>query len=175
MKRASAITMAPCRLVVAAPAPPQTRPQTRTATARYAPPKEQLEMPRARRHCPGSNSTCTNLISSSESYCPEHQPEPWVGRTTGQGSTRASRAERDQCLRDAGYQCQLKYEGCTGHATHADHIVNIASTGTPRAKAIGPKHKLQAACPSCHTIKTRAEAAAARRQQTAQQTNRRKR
>jgi 5-methylcytosine-specific restriction enzyme A len=118
-------------------------------------------MPRARRHCPGDKGSCPNLISAGERYCPDHQPEPWQGRTTGQGSTRATRAERDQCLRAAGYQCQLQYEGCTGHATHADHVENIAKTNTPRAKATG--RKLQAACPWCHGIKTRREAAAARR------------
>lgn len=119
-------------------------------------------MPRARRHCPGANSTCTNLIPSTQRYCPEHQPEPWQGRTTGQGSTRASRKARLKCLRDAGYQCQLRYEGCTGHATHADHVENIASTGQARRDAVDPAD-LQAACEWCHGIKTQQEARAGRR------------
>lgn len=89
----------------------------------------------------------------------------WQGRTTGQGSTRASRKARRDCLQAAGYQCQLRYDGCTGHATHADHKVNIATTGQARREAIDPKD-LQAACPWCHGIKTRREAQAARTYRT---------
>lgn len=89
----------------------------------------------------------------------------WEGRTTGQGSTRAGRKARLKCLQNAGYQCQLRYDGCTGHASHADHKVNIATTGQTRREATDP-NDLQAACPWCHGIKTRREAQAARTYRT---------
>lgn len=54
--------------------------------------------------------------------------------------------------RDAGW-CRLRFEDCTGLASHVDHVQP------------GDDHRLenlQAACPSCHTIKSAREGAAAR-------------
>lgn len=55
--------------------------------------------------------------------------------------------ERDE------HRCQLQYDGCTGLASHADHI-------TP-----GDDHRmanLQAACSHCHAIKSSREGNTAR-------------
>lgn len=73
------------------------------------------------------------------------------------GSTSESRRAREECLNRARRQCQLRYDGCTGHATHADHKVNIASLGLQRGEATDPAD-LQAACEWCHGIKSKAEA-----------------
>ena len=39
------------------------------------------------------------------------------GTTTGQGSTRATRAARTHCLNHARHRCQIQHPGCTGTAT----------------------------------------------------------
>jgi len=63
---------------------------------------------------------------------------------------------REQVLRRDGYRCQLRYDGCIGEATEADHIVNVASLGVARAQAVQPVG-LQAVCVPCHRVKTQAE------------------
>lgn len=78
----------------------------------------------------------------------------------GQGSTRASRKARDTCLTRANHQCQLRWAGCQGLATIADHTINIATRGLTRAQAIDPDD-LQAVCTSCHDVKTKRETAQA--------------
>lgn len=79
----------------------------------------------------------------------------------GQGSsyrTGAGHAKRKAIVLERDkHQCQLRYPGCTGKGTEADHIVNVASGGTETVE------NMQAACPSCHTKKTQQESAVARR------------
>lgn len=77
--------------------------------------------------------------------------------TWGQGSTRGNRKARATALERDNWTCQLRYPGCTGQASIADHIVNIASRGVRRADALDPDD-LQAVCPHCHQIKTQREA-----------------
>jgi len=77
--------------------------------------------------------------------------------TYGQGSTRAWRKTRQTVLERDQHRCQLRYPNiCTGLATIADHITNLASTGTPRRDAVDPAD-CQAVCPECHDEKTRRE------------------
>jgi 5-methylcytosine-specific restriction protein A len=114
-------------------------------------------MPRAPRRCPGDNYQCPNLIRSGK-YCPDHK-QSWQGRTTGQGSTRASRKARDKCLADAGRRCQLQHPGCTGRANEAHHAQGVAATGRTRAEAVDDG-KLIAACAWCHGIETQKQATA---------------
>jgi 5-methylcytosine-specific restriction endonuclease McrA len=53
-------------------------------------------------------------------------------------------------------ECQIRLPGCTGKASHADHIWNL-KTGGPWD---GP---LQSACPPCHRRKSSSEGGAARK------------
>jgi 5-methylcytosine-specific restriction protein A len=117
-------------------------------------------MPRAPRRCPAPD--CTELITGSARYCEAHtKAKAWQGETTGQGSSRATRAARDDCLRDAGYQCQLKHPGCTGYAREAHHAAGLAATGRRRSNAVD-RGRLIAACPPCHGVETQAQARASR-------------
>jgi hypothetical protein len=81
----------------------------------------------------------------------------WEGRTAAQGSTRAGRAARHDCLNHAGHRCQLRHPGCTTVATEAHHVNGLADTGRTRAEAVD-HHQLVAACHSCHDVETRAQA-----------------
>ena len=121
-------------------------------------------MPKAPRICPGDNGNCTNLVRH-ERYCPDHQPPPWQGRTTGQGSTRAARTARAKCLADAHHRCQLRHPGCTGDADEAHHQRGIADTGRTRTKAVDAG-ELVAACPHCHRVETREQARRGRNRAT---------
>lgn len=81
--------------------------------------------------------------------------------TAGTGSWSGQRrafpaATRRAILDRDAWTCQLRYEGCTGRATIADHIVPHAEGGSD-----DPTNG-QAVCPSCHDIKTRAEQARGR-------------
>ena len=115
-------------------------------------------MPRAPRQCPARD--CDELIVGSQRYCEDHD-QPWKGRTTGQGSTRAGRRARKDCLDDARHRCQIQHPGCTGIATEAHHPDGIAATGRTRAQAVD-NGRLVAACESCHEIETRKQSATGR-------------
>ncbi len=117
-------------------------------------------MPRAPRHCPGDRGNCDNLITGSQRYCDDHD-QPWQGRTTGQGSTRATRKAREDCLDKAKHRCQLNHPGCIGRATDAHHLDGVAATGRTRAKAVD-RGRLVAACRPCHDVETAKQSAAAR-------------
>jgi 5-methylcytosine-specific restriction protein A len=95
-----------------------------------------------------------------------HQPArgrcPCTKGSWGQGSTRAGRKARTAALNRDRHQCQLRYDGCTGTATEADHITSITALGQSRADATNP-NALQGACHHCHTIKTNQQATQARR------------
>lgn len=110
-------------------------------------------MPRASRRCPGDKYQCPNLIAAGERHCPDHT-KPWQGHTTGQGSTRQTRAARDDCLKHASHRCQLRHPGCTIIATEAHHPDGLADTGRRRAAATD-RGRLTAACHWCHDIETR--------------------
>ncbi len=91
-------------------------------------------MPRAPRRCPAPD--CTELITSDR-YCVEHtKANAWKGNTTGQGSTRATRAARDDCLRDAGYQCQLQHEAAPDTPTR-----HTTATALQLQDADAPSHR----------------------------------
>lgn len=45
------------------------------------------------------------------------------------------------------FECQLKYEGCTGYATHHDHIVPVTHGGRDTME------NSQAACENCNLKK----------------------
>lgn len=63
------------------------------------------------------------------------------------GSTRRWRELRQQVLQRDGFQCQLQLPGCTGNATHADHVVPVAHGGDD---TLG---NLLAACADCNLAK----------------------
>ena len=71
------------------------------------------------------------------------------GRPPTPRHVRLAVLERDQ------WRCQLGYSGCTYHATVVDHITSTAALGVTREQ-VGPDG-CQAACASCHAIKTAAE------------------
>lgn len=76
------------------------------------------------------------------------------------GQRGVPRAVRAAVLARDGHACRLRYDGCIGRATEADHIVNVASLGVDRAEAVAVE-SMQAACAPCHRIKTRRETGAA--------------
>ncbi|MFI8976902.1 HNH endonuclease [Nocardia asteroides] len=55
-----------------------------------------------------------------------------------------------------GYECQLRFRGCTVRAEDVDHRGNYARGGSDSPE------NLQAVCNSCHKVKTGREAAEAR-------------
>jgi 5-methylcytosine-specific restriction enzyme A len=72
----------------------------------------------------------------------------------------AWRRARDQCLHRAGWQCQIRLDGCQGAASQADHIIPVSQGG---------KHEqgnLRAACRSCHAKVTAQQGGGYRRGQT---------
>lgn len=75
-----------------------------------------------------------------------------VTGTTQWQELRVKVLERDR------YQCQIRGETCTGHATHVDKIQAAAHGGDPFNR-----RNLQAACANCNSQKGRQEAAATRR------------
>ncbi len=93
--------------------------------------------------------------------------------TWGQGSTRGSRRARATALERDNYTCQLRLPGCTGQASIADHIINLAAHGVSRAEAIDPD-ELHAVCPHCHQHKTKHETAAGRTKSNAKRAARKK-
>ena len=104
-------------------------------------------MPRASKAC-GHFGCPTKVVGVT--YCDEHRPMNWRGdpRT----STAEHKAWRRAVLDRDHWRCRLKYPGCTGKATQADHKVAVAFGGAPFDVANG-----QGACPHCHKIKTQAE------------------
>ena len=72
--------------------------------------------------------------------CYRHHPKPqsrrWDNAPGGRG---VPRAQRLRILQRDGYQCQLRYPGCAGHADEVDHVKNMASYGgADRANADHP-------------------------------------
>lgn len=65
-----------------------------------------------------------------------------MGKSIGwpNGSTRAHRRAREQVLKDAGYHCQLRYDGCLGKATDAHHTVAREVAGDDPSKMVAACH-----------------------------------
>lgn len=57
----------------------------------------------------------------------------------------AWRQVRLQALERDGYQCQLRLDGCTTHATHGDHIVPLSEGGARLDLT-----NIRAACEHCN-------------------------
>lgn len=70
-----------------------------------------------------------------------------------QGSSRGYTYKQNRiiALERDGYVCQLQYEGCTGEATEADHIIAVSVGGTDEVD------NLQAACRNCNNKKSNKE------------------
>lgn len=62
-------------------------------------------------------------------------------------------------------ECQLRYDGCTGNADQADHIIGHADATAAgwHPDDIDDPTNGQAVCTHCHLIKTRAEQARGRK------------
>lgn len=67
-----------------------------------------------------------------------------MSRAWGNGSTRAWRQLRAWVLARDNHQCQIRLPGCTGHATHVDHIITKADDG------LDIPENLRAACQPCN-------------------------
>jgi 5-methylcytosine-specific restriction endonuclease McrA len=67
----------------------------------------------------------------------------------GQGSTRNSRATRQEVLTRDHWECQLKYPGCVWAATEVHHVHSIAERQMRRADATDPDDAI-AVCKPCH-------------------------
>ncbi|MBC9954932.1 HNH endonuclease [Leucobacter sp. cx-42] len=108
-------------------------------------------MPRAPRLCPATG--CNNRITNRR-YCEDHTAYGWAGRSHASG---AAHIRWSKAVRQRDKECQLRFNGCTGDADEADHIVNVKAGGA----RYDPKNG-QGACTHCHGVKTRAEAHRAR-------------
>ena len=87
-------------------------------------------MPRAPHKC--SEAGCPQLIpAGAGAKCPEHRRESAgrfgsVRNSRARTSTAGHRARRQSTLRQAGGQCQIRYDAiCTGSATVFDHIIGL--------------------------------------------------
>lgn len=85
--------------------------------------------------------------------CTEHARKAWAGSTRAQRRPDGWKALRLRVLRRDAYRCQAP--GCPAKATEVDHV--IPNDDHDMAN-------LQSLCTSCHSKKTQAEAAAARRE-----------
>jgi len=74
----------------------------------------------------------------------------WTNDTPSRTATPAHRQWRRAVLERDGNRCQLAYDNrCTGHATEADHITEVADGGPEFDLTNG-----QAVCTPCHKHKT---------------------
>ena len=107
-------------------------------------------MPRAPKKC-GKDGCEARVVAKP--YCPDHQPVGW-SRSTDPRYGAEHRVWRKRVLARARGLCEIRGPGCTHRATDADHVDRL-----------GARYDLangQAACPVCHGVKTRREAAEAR-------------
>lgn len=72
--------------------------------------------------------------------CPRHQL-----RSRPRGN--AFEPTRRRILERDGYRCQIQLDGCTGTATHVDHITPLSKGG------VDTDFNLQAACAHCNLRK----------------------
>jgi len=103
-------------------------------------------MPRAPKTC--GIGGCPAIVPHGE-RCPKHR-HTW-GKGADRYRTNAHRAW-SKAVRDRDKTCQLRYDGCTGGADTADHIVPISAGGDPLDLRNG-----QAACWHCHRRKSSRE------------------
>ena len=73
-----------------------------------------------------------------------------MSRAWGKGSTTRWRRIRAAVLRRDKHRCTINAPGCTGRATHADHIVLRSMGGDDSLD------NLRAACESCNLGRARA-------------------
>lgn len=111
-------------------------------------------MPRAPKPC--NHDGCTERVRGRR-YCDQHKPTGWA-KGPSRTATPEHRAWRTAVLaRDRG-SCQIKGPRCTGRATEADHVIPVARGGAELDTDNG-----QAACTTCHRVKTLREATEGRR------------
>lgn len=67
-------------------------------------------------------------------------------------STRAWQTVRTKVLIRDGHRCQLRYPGCLGTATAADHVIPLQDLDRTDPAVFDPAN-LQAACVPCNTRK----------------------
>ncbi|WP_074133278.1 HNH endonuclease signature motif containing protein [Mycolicibacterium houstonense] len=102
-------------------------------------------MPRAPRVC--AHPTCTTLTPTR--HCPTHTTKHRWGKGNPRTKDPRHEAWRKVVLDRAGWWCQIRYQGCTGRANQADHILAVGLGGTEYDAANG-----QAVCKECHKKKS---------------------
>jgi 5-methylcytosine-specific restriction protein A len=99
---------------------------------------------RAPKHC--GRHPCTNIVPAGTRYCDEHR-SGWSNSARTASSSRTGTTKwktlRLKILARDGYQCQIRYDGCIGQATIADHVLALLLVGTDDPT------NLQAACRPC--------------------------
>ena len=114
-------------------------------------------------------SRCTDpecrALATNRGRCDNHQPKPWAGRARKQDRYGISSGtwrslKRQVARRDNGCCHVCGREADEGETYDLDHKRPISQDGSPR-----DLDNLGLICPDCHAIKSRAEAAAASRQQ----------
>jgi 5-methylcytosine-specific restriction protein A len=109
--------------------------------------------PRALKKC--GRDGCEERVTG-RTYCLEHSVG-WASGPKPRTSTAGHKAWRAAVLARDNGACQIHGQHCTGRATIADHIVNVAAGGAPFDLDNG-----QAVCARCHMAKTQREAAIGR-------------
>lgn len=108
---------------------------------------------------PCATQGCPNTIGRGASYCADHAPPPWDGRSGNTMPQGWQRTRRRIMQRDR-YECQFDMTGagliCGARATEVDHITPRSEGGTDDPE------NLMAICHKHHLAKTQMESARGR-------------
>ncbi len=106
---------------------------------------------RARKICGAVN--CPKLAESGARYCDDHRREKqWRGSDPKRTGTAAHRNRQARIFADAGYRCEIRWDGCTFTAEILDHIIALGLGGADTDA------NTQAACRKCSGTKASIEA-----------------
>lgn len=105
---------------------------------------------RAKKIC--GHETCHQVAESGGRYCDTHRREKqWRGSDPKRSGTAAHRNRQGRIFANAGYRCEIRWEGCTLTAEVLDHIIALGLGGADTDA------NTQAACRKCSTTKASIE------------------
>ncbi|MGO9101430.1 HNH endonuclease signature motif containing protein [Mycobacterium sp.] len=108
--------------------------------------------PRARKICGAPQ--CPKLAEVGSRYCLAHRREKqWAGSDKKRSGTADHRNRQARIFANAGYRCEIQWEGCTFTAEVLDHIIALGLGGADDTDA-----NYQASCVKCSSTKASIEA-----------------